>query len=116
MGRKATRNIASINESCELIDTISRSSELHRKWLSKDCGIFKEKHMPNKLHDIFRALTFIGTGEHLPSSGRVGDVFATPEGKSYVYINHDWTEMGIVNDVDYEEDEEYITQEIVYIK
>ena len=63
--------------------------------------------MPNKLHDIFRALTFIGTGEHLPSSGRIGDVFATPEGKSYVYINHNWEEMGTVSPVAYE-NEEYI--------
>lgn len=76
--------------------------------------------MPNELHDIFRMLTFIGTGEHLPSSGRVGDVFATTEGKSYVYINHNWEEMGTVSPVVYEneneEDEEYITQEIVCIK
>lgn len=73
--------------------------------------------MPNKIRDIFRALTFIGTGEHLPSSGRVGDVFATAEGKSYVYINHDWEEMSAGGLVVYEnEDEEYITQEIVCIK
>ena len=79
--------------------------------------------MPNKLHDIFRALTFIGTGEYLPSSGRIGDVFATPEGKSWVYINNGWEELGTVSPVAYEnenenenENEEYITQEIVYIK
>lgn len=76
--------------------------------------------MPNKLHDIFRALTFIGTGEYLPTSGTTGDVFATTEGKSYVYINHDWEEMGTVSSVVYEneieENEEYITQEIVCIK
>lgn len=75
--------------------------------------------MPNKIQDVFRALTFIGTGEYLPSSGRIGDVFATTEGKSYVYVNEGWEEMGTVSDVEYdiyEEDEEYITQEIVYIK
>ena len=76
--------------------------------------------MPNKIQDIFSALTFIGTGEHLPPSGRMGDVFATTEGKSYVYVNHDWEEMGTVSTVAYEneneENEEYITQEIVYIK
>lgn len=73
--------------------------------------------MPNKLHDIFSALTFIGAGEYLPTSGRTGDVFATPEGKSYVYINHNWEEMGTVSSVAYEnENEEYITQEIVCIK
>lgn len=73
--------------------------------------------MPNKLHDIF---TFIGTGEYLPASGRTGDVFATTEGKSYVYIDHRWEEMGTVSPVAYEnedeENEEYITQEIVCIK
>ena len=83
---------------------------------SKNCGIFKEKHMPNKLHDIFNVLTFIGTGEHLPASGTPGDVFATPEGKSYVYINHNWEEMGTVSDTVENENEEYITQEIVCIK
>ena len=72
--------------------------------------------MPNEIQDIFRALTFIGTGEYLPSSGRIGDVFATTEGKSYVYINHSWEEMGTVSDTVENEKEEYITQEIVYIK
>lgn len=72
--------------------------------------------MPNKLHDIFNVLTFIGTGEHLPASGTPGDVFATPEGKSYVYINHNWEEMGTVSDTIENENEEYITQEIVCIK
>ena len=72
--------------------------------------------MPNKLHDIFSALTFIGTGEYLPTSGRTGDVFATTEGKSYVYINHSWEEMGTVSNTVENEKEEYITQEIVYIK
>lgn len=65
------------------------------------------------MHDIFNTLLFIGTGEHLPSSGRTGEVFATDEGKSYVYINHEWEEMDTVSPVIYDEDEEYITQTII---
>ena len=65
------------------------------------------------MHDIFNTLLFIGTGEHLPSSGRAGEVFATAEGKSYVYTNHDWEEIGAVSPVIYDEDEEYITQTII---
>ena len=76
--------------------------------------------MSNKLHDIFSMLTFIGTGEHLPSSGTAGDVFATTDGKSYVYINHGWEEMGTVSHITYDiyenENEEYITQGIICIK
>lgn len=62
-------------------------------------------------------LNYVGIGDSPPPTSNYGDIFVTNNGKAYVYTNHSWEEMGTVSPAVCEnEDEEYITQEIVYIK